>query len=360
MVTDADERRMFSADLPREWLSTPPGNAPIELVYDVLLVTGDPGVDTSGIATHPPVLMPTYPHGPAGPAVDPATIDLGFGIEMTRLERTETERILNACSVRGHYFHPVRQFGQRYTSRREVAREQWENHLYGWDPDEVLTDLLAMSRLIIDHGYSTEFAARVIERQDGEQSVMPVPGGQPVYRLSQTRDWMTAVEVDQLRALFGSFRARRDGLPGRVKRALWNLDYGATVRWLDIRLPLLVIAFERLINTSTALVRRQFGERVPQLAEDLGLEGIDTSFCKRMYDARSRWAHGSHVRLARETRTDPEPDQPLREAAAAEVESVALLEQALRQVVRRCIEEEEFAAHFEGAESVRAQWPVQV
>src|SRR4051794_34155794 len=48
MVNEADERRMFSADLSREWLSTPPGNAPIELVYDVLLVTGDPGVDTSG------------------------------------------------------------------------------------------------------------------------------------------------------------------------------------------------------------------------------------------------------------------------------------------------------------------------
>jgi hypothetical protein len=190
---------------------------------------------------------------------------------------------------------------------------------------------------------------------------MPIPTSQPVYRLQHTRDWFTAEEVEQLRALVAAFRSVRDTLPERVRRALWNVDYGVTVRWLDIRLPLLVIAFEGLISTSRSLVRRQFHERVPRLAQEVGIDGITAPLAKEMYDARSRWAHGSHIALKRETPREPEPDdEPDQSRESDEVRKVALFEQALRAVVRRCIENEGFASLFRDADSIRARWPLVV
>ena len=41
----------------------------------------------------------------------------------------------------------------------------------------------------------------------------------------------------------------------------------------------------------------QFTKRVPALAGELGVDGITPEFCERMYDARSEWVHGTHVRL---------------------------------------------------------------
>jgi hypothetical protein len=356
------EGSMFSADLPRPWLATPPGSTPIAAVSDILLVTGDPNVSSSDPDRYPPILMPEFPDGPAGAARDPEPIEMGFDVSLLQLEGAQADRVMNACSSRGHYFHPVRQYGQRYTFVKPVEREDWEASLYGWDSDGVLGDVLAMSRLILDNGYSNEFAARVIERENGEQTVMPLPGGQPVYRLRHTRDWMTLGEVGELRDLVAAFRSTRDNLPTRVRRALWNADYGPTIRWLDIRVPLLVIAFEGLISTSSSLTRRQFRERVPALAEEAGVAGVTPKLCNEMYAARSRWAHGSHIALARETRTEPEPDADVGAARtdADEVAMVALFEEALRAVVRRCIEDGDFATAFIDGDSVRARWPIQI
>ena len=358
MDVGANEQSIFSADLPRSWLATPPGDAPIASVRDILLATNDPNVNAEDLDRYPPVLMPTFPRGPAGAAEGPAPIDLGFGVSMLRFERDQTERVMNACFPRGHYFHPVRQYGQRYTFVNPVTREDWEQHLFRWDPDGALNEVLAMSRLIIDHGYSTEFAARIIEHEDGEQIVMPILEPRPVYRLQHTRDWMTAGEVEDLRQLIAAFRLRRETLPSRVTRALWNVDYGTTVRWLDIRLPLLVIGFEGLISTSTDLVRRQFYERVPKLAADAGVEGITASLCKELYDARSRWAHGSHIALKRATKTEPEQDED--HVPDRQTQKVALLEHALRQVVRLCIQDDGFASRFQAPGGVRQHWPVQI
>ena len=287
-------------------------------------------------------------------------MDLGFGVSLMWLARDQAERVMNACSPRGHYFHPVRQYGQRYTFVADVGRDEWEAHLYRWDADGLLTDVLAMSRLILDHGYSTEFAARIIEREDGEQTVMPLWTGRAVYRLRHTRDWMTIGEVRELRELLAAYRARGESLPARVRRALWNVDYGTTVRWLDIRLPLLVIGFEGLISTSDSLVRKQFAERVPQVANSAGIDGITSSLCKAMYDARSRWAHGSHIGLKRETRTQPDPEAPEISASDGLARKVGLLEHALRGVLRRCIEDREFAERFDSPDRIRESWPVHI
>ena len=350
------ERLLFTADLPHALLAMPGGSSDVVAVRDILLAAGDPNVEHVDLAQYPPVLMPTFHDGPFGPAREPEALDLGYGVTLTRMDHDQAERVINACTPRGHYFHPVMQSGQQYTFTRDIPAEDWQEHLYRWDSEDVLTDLLAMSRLILDHGYSTEFGARLIDYRDGSQTVMPLYAAQPVFRLRHTRDWLVAEEVDQLRDLFGAYRSVRRDLPERVQRALWNVDYSFIVRWLNIRLPLLVIGFESLISTSKSLVRRQFIERVPQVAAEAGADDVTPELCKEMYDARSRWAHGSHIALPRSTQTSAEGS----EEATPDVDQVAALELGLRRVVRRCIEDREFASVFTDDQSIRDRWHVRL
>jgi hypothetical protein len=79
-----------------------------------------------------------------------------------------------------------------------------------------------------------------------------------------------------------------------------------------------------------------------------------------MYDARSRWAHGAHFELRPSSKRKPETDAqvPGEAPGDARIDELALFESALRSVVRRCIEEPEFATAFTNDQSVRARWPV--
>lgn len=69
---------------------------------------------------------------------------------------------MNACTPRGHYFVPVRQFGQRYSFVKEVALEELGERHFAWDTDGTLDDTLTLSRLVRDNGYSIEYAARLL------------------------------------------------------------------------------------------------------------------------------------------------------------------------------------------------------
>src|SRR4051794_8117417 len=119
---DDSDRRLFSADLPNDWLAIPGTSSQVVAVQDILLVAGDPNVQNKDLDQYPPVLMPTFPDGPGGRAHDPEPLHLGYGVTLIRMAHDAAERVISACSPRGHYFHPVRQFGQRYTFTRSVAR----------------------------------------------------------------------------------------------------------------------------------------------------------------------------------------------------------------------------------------------
>jgi hypothetical protein len=75
---------------------------------------------------------------------------------------------MNACTPRGHYFVPVRQFGQRYSFVKEVPIEGLKERHFAWDTDRTLDDALTLSRLIRDNGYSTQYAARLLDYEDGQ------------------------------------------------------------------------------------------------------------------------------------------------------------------------------------------------
>jgi hypothetical protein len=43
---------------------------------------------------------------------------------------------MNACSLRGYYFTPIRQFGQRYSFVRDVDDEEWREHPLSMGPPD--------------------------------------------------------------------------------------------------------------------------------------------------------------------------------------------------------------------------------
>jgi hypothetical protein len=71
--------------------------------------------------------------------------------------------------------------------RRPCALE--EAH-YAWDDGHLSFYATVLSRLIHDNGHSLEYAARIVDHQDGVQQVIPfyAPGFVATYRLRRDRD----------------------------------------------------------------------------------------------------------------------------------------------------------------------------
>jgi hypothetical protein len=255
---------------------------------------------------------------------------------------------MNACEQRGHFYFGARQFGCLYAFVLEQPLDMAARS--GWDPDQIIMQAVALSRLVRDNAYSTEYAGRVTEYDGGEMSVFPYDGleSRHVYRLQSDRDWLDSNEAQQLRVLLECFGGAGP-LPSRLRTALWTTEHVAWERYLDIVLPALVSALEGLVNTDKNHVIRQFTTRVPALARELGIEGVSKTFCRKIYDARSQGAHGSDI--------DMFAAGPRRQDA---IEKVALVQQVLRAAVRRGIEDPAFRAAFDDDDSIRARWPVLV
>ena len=290
---------------------------------------------------------------------EPSPVELGRGIRMAWLPNEESKLVMTACSQRGHYFFPKWTFGQRYTYVLDV--EDPEEESFQWDPDGSLRDVLGLSRLIRDNNHSTEFAARITDYEDGEQRVMPslVPANH-VYRLRRDRDWLEEDEAGELRDLLAAYWSAADDLPQRVTRASWRADYASWSAWADAMLPTLVGGLEALLKTERHSLTKQFTTRVPLLAGDLGIEGVTTELCDDLYDARSDWVHGAHVRLFSGSDEIDElaGDQPLTPTQQEAIADIARLQDVLRAAVRRAIEDPEFREVFREDDAIRERWPV--
>lgn len=187
-------------------------SASVSRVRDVVLVSASGDVEVED-----QVLVPQR-SSVGFTETTPPGVDLGEGISILKLERTEADRVFHACAPRGHHFLPYRQAGQAFAFSRDVHSGLWIQDLYRWDPDGKLRDVLAMARLIVDAGYSTEYAARIIDYTDGDQKIIwtPPAPGKLVYRASQSRDWLTYGEADELRQLLSALWEYRDGFGSRL------------------------------------------------------------------------------------------------------------------------------------------------
>jgi hypothetical protein len=312
-----------------------PTSEPVARVVDVLLVTtGNDGGSFEDFEAHPPVGEPA--------------VELGRGLTITALEPELAELIMDSCELRGHYFHAKRQYGCRYAF--VLDRPLTDAYETRWDPDGAINAAVALSRLVRDNAYSTEYVARVTEHADGERKVVPfdLQESRYSYRLGVGRDWLDDADAQALAALLKVYWEVEHQFPPRLRGALWRCEHLAHERWLDIALPGFAAALDGLVNTSHDQVTRQFVDRVHALGAELDVEGTSKNFCRKMYAARSQGLHGFNIDLLTASRQE--------EA----VQKTGRLQAVLRSAVRRGLEDPAFRAAFETDETVRSRWPVQV
>jgi hypothetical protein len=360
---DDRNRTQFSAKFEHPGFFGPITDAPVSGVRDVLICGVVPGaVDFTPdeIQEHPPIAWPRLlrDEGEAPP------VELGRGVRIDRLSPEDEELVMNACTPRGHYFSPIRQVGQRYSFVLEVDLAEHEQHPFLWDRQGLIYDALSLSRLVRDNGYSMEYAARISDYEDGLQTVMYTLAAESkhVYRLRRDREWLDATEGAELRDLLSAYWAAREQLPSRVARAKWRTEYASWLRWADLLLPILVSGLEALLKTEPYKSTHQFKRRVPALAKEVGIEGVDEDFGERIYAARSEWVHGTHVRLFATGQEAQEAQEAAEGPQTAEqwsvFEEIARVQDVLRRAVRRCIEDEEFRAVFSDDDAIRSRWPI--
>jgi hypothetical protein len=354
----------FSARLdPIQALSVQPAG-PVVQVRDVVICTAsDAEVSSDESRAHPSIASPVQPF--FGEQESPP-VDLGRGLRIDRLPESEENLVLNACTPRGHYFAPIRQFGQMYSFVRNIDLDAWKSTPFHWDRDGVLSDAVMLSRLVRDNSYSTALAARIADFADGEQTVVYTIGAESkvAYRLRRNRDWLDANDGAELRDLLRAYWSIEGELPRRVERAIWRTEYASWLKWGDLVIPTLVSGLEALLKTERGKATHQFVTRVPALAVDVGIGGITPELCSQMYDARSEWVHGAHVRLvatglehqlAEQHGVDEGPTDAVQRDAFA---VICQVQDVLRRAVRLCIEDADFRAVFSDDEAIRARWPV--
>jgi hypothetical protein len=299
------------------------------------------------------LVVPTYDHGGRVPAGHAGPCALADGIRIARIEHELAERLFDATSLRGEDWRPRRQFHAVHAYVRDV----WaEGHgvaptaaLSHWDHDRRIWPIVQLSRLVRDNGTSTEHAVRRIVRADGSEQLIPFDGFEShvVYRLYPDRPgWLDVGEAGELQALVAAYWSE-PGVRGRVGRALRRAESITSERYVEDAMPLLVGAFESLTKIGRDSVRAQFSQRVPALAAevDMSLSAVE---CKEVYDDRSALVHGDGVDLS----VPHDLDEFGRKFNA--------LQEALRRIVRRAIEDPAFASHFEDDARITARWPATV
>jgi hypothetical protein len=111
--------------------------------------------------------------GYAGSAGMPPVV-LAPCLTLEALPYEQSEAYLDAAESRGANFKAYRQFGQRYA----FVRCQAPGPLFRWDPDLLIQNALAMSRLIRDNGHDAHYSVRVVQGPgvpDGGRQIVPGP-----------------------------------------------------------------------------------------------------------------------------------------------------------------------------------------
>jgi hypothetical protein len=71
----------------------------------------------------------------------------------------------------------------------------------------VIWDALSLSRLVLDNGHSTQYAARIVDHEDGTRTVVYTLDSESkhVYRVRRDREWLAADEGAELRRLLAAY-----------------------------------------------------------------------------------------------------------------------------------------------------------
>ena len=284
------------------------------------------------------------------PAGHDGPVELSHGVRIERLERAFAERIFSATALRGEDWSPVRQFRAVHAYVRDAWNEgEPTAPIDTWDHERRIWAAVQLSRLVRDNGTSTEHAAQLLIRADGSERIMPFDGFEShvVYRLYPDRPgWLDSHEAVELRALLHAYWGG-PALPDRVRRALRQADAIMSERYLEYAIPLVVGGFESLLKIGRDYLKAQFSQRVPALAAEVNVP-LSVPECEAVYEDRSALVHGVGVDL----RLPHDRDEFGRRFNT--------LQETLRRVVRRAIEDPGFAATFADDARITSRWPTTV
>jgi hypothetical protein len=161
------------------------------------------------------------------------------------------------------------------------------------------------------------------------------------------RRWLSADDAAHLRDLIATYGAIRPKLKGsKTGRAL--SAFTQTPYLYDPRIRGLAVAcvLEGIVNSGSERPTAQFHTRVPLLAHELGIPGVDAAWAKKAYSFRSALAHGGDVA------------SPLKGGSGLQAEfdqMVARMEDIVRAALRRAILDPSWRAVLDDPQS---KWPI--
>lgn len=282
------------------------------------------------------------------PPIGDPPFELGCGLSIVeRLPGDLNELVIAACDPRGHFFIPVPQFGVRQAYVRQLDLADYESEPYAWDRDGTISVAHKLSRIVRDNAVSTEYAARIVDRGDGQTQVIPGPvTGEwaTAYRAGVERDWLDGDDAGELRNLVHAYWANQDALRGRLDRAVARCEESAHCRFAEDAIREVVTGLEALLKTHRHQATRQFVERVPPLARELGIRGVTKRLCEQAYRWRSQVAHGTRVSMFSGRAGEETPEAT--GARRRTLDKAALLQSVLRTAVRRALLEPGFRRTF--------------
>ena len=257
------------------------------------------------------------------------------------LDGVTAQGVLRSCEPPGHWVKRPTMFQQLYAFWREPCPTEPR---YVWDNDQRLQTCIALSRLIYPTSVSFEYAARVFLKKEGVISeIMPGPvtefGAQAFIASEDLRNWLTTGDLEALKELL-TFTPLNLAL--RMRRAFWHHEFAARTQDISIRWMLICTALESLVHTDRRYSTKQFKMRVSRIAQEMAACPFSEADADMAYDLRSRLAHG----------------QGLGSLDMKERGIYRRMEEVLRQILLRAIQDQDFAHIFKDDEQIRRRWPV--
>lgn len=210
--------------------------------------------------------------------------------------------------------------------------------------------MAALSRLIHPTSVGSRYCALVhhFGLNDSAIQAIQFTGVSPDVFLDQDnrRDWLSVEDGESLRKLMRWVPSGRT-MFDRVHRAYWYHEYAMRSYHLDARWPLVVSGFEALVNTRSQGVKRQFCFRVGRLAAEFNVPLTEREL-GRAYDLRSKLVHAENFLFGLDSILPRGQHNAL----------YGKLESLLRLTIKKCLLDDNFAAHFRDRAAVEARWPL--
>lgn len=268
------------------------------------------------------------------------------------VNRNLTKAIMKACMLRGENFRPVLQFWCPYGFIRKYAPTDSNNLQF--DPDRILQQCVALSRLVHPTSIGYQFAARVIKRPGSRRKIVPFDPytfNKRASVIDVNENWLNPDDILLLRKLITCFEKLKDRLSNRIKTAMWYYEYLSKTHFMDIRWTLLITALESLIkiadekNSNTKKYvgsTKVFVDRLTALARFDSSLSVTRGDLGKIYNERSNLVHGLGVASL----------DPVKRALYRKAETL------IRNILQKAILDATFASIFDSDASIKRNLPL--